>query len=278
VIVLSIAGWLPDVWPKAIVPLTVKDASGAFLPIGTGFLVDHLCNGQHFHCLVTAKHVIMKGDGQPRTDLFLLTNKKGQGVDWLELSSLSSSGVMWKTHPEKDVAAIAVPIIYQTHDVMKFMPEIFEDFSNIKEGDDIFFLGFPLQIGVTANRITPIVRSGMVALRNEDGTFLIDANVFPGNSGSPVFFKPCAFETRGREMKLGQIRQPKLLGLITSYIPYEEVAVSPQTGLPRVSFQENSGLANVLPMRFVLEVLNSSDFMQMLQRVLDRLQQATPKS
>jgi len=158
------------------------------------------------------------------------------------------------------------------------MPNIFEVFSNIKEGDDIVFLGFPLQIGVTSNRITPIARSGMVALRNEDETFLIDANVFPGNSGSPVFFKPCAFETRDREIKLGPVRPPRLLGLITSYIPYEEVAVSPQTGLPRVIFQENSGLANVLPMRFVLEVLNSSDFMQMLQRLLDRLRQATPQS
>jgi hypothetical protein len=118
----------------------------------------------------------------------------------------------------------------------------------------------------------------MVALRNEDETFLIDANVFPGNSGSPVFFKLCAFETRGREIKLGPIRPPKLLGLITSYIPYEEVAVSPQTGLPRVIFQENSGLANVLPMRFVREVLSSPDFTQMLQQLIDRRQQAPPQS
>lgn len=269
---------MPDVWPKAIVPVTVKDASGVLLPIGTAFLVDHLCSGHHFNCLVTAKHVIMKGDGQPRTDLFLVANKTGQGIDWLELSILSNRGVTWKIHPERDVAAIAVPIIFQTHDVKKFMPDIIEDFSKIKEGDDIFFLGFPLQIGVTANRITPIARSGMVALRNEDETFLIDANVFPGNSGSPVFFKPCPFETRDQEIKFGPVRPPKLLGLITSYIPYEEVAVSPQTGLPRVSFQENSGLAIVLPMRFALEVLDSPDFMQMLQRLIDQRQQSPPQS
>ena len=205
--------------------------------------------------MITAKHVVLKEDGQLRTDLFILANKKNQGIDWLELNALSKQGITWKTHPNKDIAAMIIPIIAETHDIRKFMPELFEDFSNIREGDDIFFLGFPLSIGVSAKRITPIVRSGMVALRNEDETFLIDANVFPGNSGSPVFFKPCPFKIDSGGILLDQIRPPKLLGL-----DYELYSIrggggkSPQTGLPRVSFQENSGLTSVLSMRFIKEL------------------------
>ena len=34
-----------------------------------------------------------------------------------------------------------------------------------------------------------------------------------------------------------------LIGIIKSYVPYRDVAVSQQTGRPRVIFEENSGLA-----------------------------------
>ncbi|MEN6615143.1 MAG: hypothetical protein ABFD12_01160 [Syntrophorhabdus sp.] len=38
-----------------------------------------------------------------------------------------------------------------------------------------------------------------------------------------------------------------LVGIVSSFIPYREVAVSEQTRRPRIVFEENSGLANLVP-------------------------------
>jgi hypothetical protein len=73
--------------------------------------------------------------------------------------------------------------------------------------------------------------------------FIIDALVFPGNSGGPVVLKPDIAAIQGTR------NQPAayLIGVVVSFIPYTELAVSAQTHRPRVSFEENSGLAEVLP-------------------------------
>jgi hypothetical protein len=48
-----------------------------------------------------------------------------------------------------------------------------------------------------------------------------------------------------------------LLGLVSSYLTYEDIAVSLQTNKPRISFQENSGLASVLPVDFIDEAISA---------------------
>ena len=40
---------MPVVWPKAIVPLTVKGTSGDFVPIGTAFVINHVYDGNNFN-------------------------------------------------------------------------------------------------------------------------------------------------------------------------------------------------------------------------------------
>ena len=48
-----------------------------------------------------------------------------------------------------------------------------------------------------------------------------------------------------------------LIGMVTSYVPYRDVAVSAQTGAVRIVFEENSGLASVLPMDYVVEAIQT---------------------
>lgn len=101
-----------------------------------------------------------------------------------------------------------------------------------------------------------IVRSGAIArirdcLAGQRETFLVDGFVFPGNSGGPVVLRT--------EMNAIEGTQPQhnafLIGMVRSYVPYNEVAVSEQTHLPRVMFQENSGLAEVIPMDDIEKVI-----------------------
>ena len=263
---MSIAGWLPADWPKAIVPIAVRVGEN-FVPVGTAFLVKH----EGLNCLITAKHVVFGDNGQPRNGLFILSNRVGGGGgNFIPLDELTSLGVSWKTIEGGDVAATIMPSD-ATYDIKRFTVALFESFSNVREGDDVFFLGFPLSLGVSQTaKITPIVRAGMVALKNEDRSFLIDANVFPGNSGSPVFFRPCPFEFVPEGLRAGRIRPPKLIGLLTSVITYTDEAVSRQTGKTRVTFEENSGLASALSIELVTEVLNSNGFQSMVRAIIAR--------
>ena len=56
---------------------------------------------------------------------------------------------------------------------------------------------------------------------------------------------------------------PKVIGLVSAYLPYRDVAMSEQTGLIRLISEENSGLAKVVPMDAVIELTS------ILARVID---------
>ena len=48
----------------------------------------------------------------------------------------------------------------------------------------------------------------------------------------------------------------RLIGVISRYLPYEDVAISAQTRKPRIIFQENSGLATVVPVDVIQETVD----------------------
>jgi hypothetical protein len=129
--------------------------------------------------------------------------------------------------------------------------------TGVSAGDGVFVLGFPMNLaGVQRNYV--IVRQGCIArisnmLEGADPTFLLDAFTFPGNSGSPVLLKPEVISITGTAAQ----STAYLIGMVRSYIPYTDTAISPQTGRPRISFEENSGLAEVLPVDNIEEVINS---------------------
>lgn len=119
--------------------------------------------------------------------------------------------------------------------------------AQLAEGDGVFVLGFPLGLAGSPRNYT-IVRQGCLArvqdwLNGNAPEILIDSFVFPGNSGGPVFLKPEIVHLPGTTAN----PQSLLIGMISAYIPYRDVALSAQTGQPRITFEENSGLAAVIP-------------------------------
>ena len=126
----------------------------------------------------------------------------------------------------------------------------------MSEGDFIYVLGFPMGI-MEPLRQYVISRTGIIArLRDTlDGTnkdFLIDAMIFPGNSGGPVINKPEVISIEGTS----SVPSPYLIGIVSSYLTYTDTAVSKQTGQSRVVFEENSGLAVVIPADYILETID----------------------
>jgi hypothetical protein len=267
---MSIAGWLPQDWSKAIVPLAIQQGEN-FIPIGTAFLVGHTIDSTSRYCLVTAKHVVFNENGERRNGIFVLANRRGGGGFF---TPFDAPRIMpWVTVGNSDVAITLMPLTPSTGaDIKVITNNLLEDFSNIREGDDVFFMGFPLRLGVSPlAKITPIVRAGIVAMKNADSSFLIDANVFPGNSGSPVFFRPCPFQFGGEGiLTLGNVRPPKLIGILISIITYRDEAISRQTGEVRVIFEENSGLATALSIDSMRNILGSAEFQTACRAVLRR--------
>jgi S1-C subfamily serine protease len=238
--------------------------------VGTGFFYGRLAANdpdiakrQYEVYLVTAAHVV-RGHLKLVGDLHVRVNPKdpsseGRGFE------LSTKEGYWAYHPVADIAVTRVNLNYLRE--QGFTPDFFtgdEQTANrarLKEievaaGDGIFVLGFPMNLaGVQRNHV--IARQGIIARLSEmlDGasrSFMIDSFVFPGNSGGPVILKP----------ELASIGKTKnqskayLLGVVTDYKAYVDRAVSPQTQRTRVTFEENSGLAEVLPTDFIEETID----------------------
>lgn len=232
--------WLDPQWKKSIILFEVQKGSDDFIAIGTGFLIKY--HDKDF--IVTNKHI------SNNDQLFIRFNTKDNSITSLRFSIkdiLEQGEIEWKVSKECDIAVIPLKIkipnsIIDQIDIRSFSISLIKDWEYINEGDDVYILGFPLRIG-TGDQFSPVVRSGIIALKNKPGEFLVDANIFPGNSGGPVFLKSNIFDYRSKN--LGKSTPGYLIGIVSSYISYTDVAISSQTKRPRITFEENSGLANV---------------------------------
>jgi hypothetical protein len=240
---------------------------GKINPTATGFLVkvDNIIH------LVTAKHVIVN----PKTDTFIdgqmlvFLNSKDGKIQARSLDDIKSIGLHWIFHENKrvDIGMIPFPVSIQ-EDSFKTVPDdLFVSSDQFYEVFDIFFLSY--QPGINIQRsISPIIRSGAISMMNDDKTFFIDAAVFPGNSGSPVFLKP--YSMTYNEKGISPIRGG-FIGVIGEYIPYSEAAVSLQTGRVRVVFEENTGLSKVWSVSFLKEIVESEIFKKAIRDIPSQL-------
>lgn len=173
----------------------------------------------------------------------------------------------WTVHPDPDVDVAVTALDKAYLDQFGVRPVFFKspndvwtradmDKGGVSEGDGVYVLGFPMGL-VTPGFRYVVARSGTIArvrdaLKKGAKTYLIDAHVFPGNSGGPITLKPEITSVSGTKA----IPRSYLIGMVTRYVPWEDVAVSQQTRRPRVVFTENSGLAEVVVMDHVIEAID----------------------
>jgi S1-C subfamily serine protease len=197
--------------------------------------------------IVTNRHVI---DGLDEIIIKFNPNKQGESN---EITYSIPDNLRFICPSEKvDIAVINVTQLINENLNIKYLKKDMginvENItnSNIGEGDSIYVVGFPIGI-VNDQQNATLVRNGSIAqihnlINGNNNEFIIDASVFPGNSGGPVFLKPEPIVGIGHSYA-----EPKLIGIVHSYYTYRDKAVSPQTLQPRVLFEENSGLGAVYP-------------------------------
>ena len=233
--------------------------------IGTGFLYGLPAKRQqdgYYLFLVTNKHVF----GEEAKVVVRFNGEAGQSAIDFPLNLKSKNGrPYWVGHSNKTIDVAALPIdprpLKSSGREVKFFASDTAAANRQKlrdmgasEGDGVFVLGFPMGI-VGADRQYAICRSGCIAriqdMLSGSDAFLVDAFVFPGNSGGPVISQPEVMAIEGTKTS----DTAYLIGMVRTYLAYEDVAYSKQTNMERVTFQENSGLTEVIPVDRIHETV-----------------------
>ena len=259
---------IPPFFLDCVVAIGVEKLDKSMAWIGTGFLVGRFFeknkNDQNrYHIfLVTNKHVL---DGMDSVKVRFNPQSSESAKDY-DIPLVINGTKQWTGHHTVniDVAAIHIKHSILVDEKMKF--DFFRSDSNIlhieqmvedgiTEGDSIFVLGFPMNL-VASDRQYVIARSGSIArirdvLENRSDNFIVDSFVFPGNSGGPVISKPEIVSIEGTK----SINKAYLIGMVSSFITYRDVAISQQTKKARIIFEENTGLSNVIPTDFIMETV-----------------------
>jgi hypothetical protein len=279
---------LPPFFLRTVAAIGVGEEPAKRQWIGTGFLfgkliepVEDSAAKSYRIWLITNKHVL--------ADLKSIFVKFNSAVDPhskdYPVPLIARNGKpLWVGHPTAttDVAAISlqVDLLRQEDRLFNFVESdnhvsarrALAD-NQITEGDRVFVLGFPMGL-VDPSRQYVICRGGVIArirdfLEDKATDFLVDATVFPGNSGGPVVLCPSAIAIQGTK----SINKADLIGVVKSYVPYSDLAISHQTRRPRIVFEENSGLAAVEPVDAILATVALAE-----KRIKSRAAQARHKA
>ena len=257
---------IPKFFLNAVVALGVPKDNNSKQWIGTGFLMGRKEDSDITKStiyIITNKHVVENQN----TLLVRFNNINGNGVKDLPMSLQKEYGKNYTEHPlpETDIVAIQISpkvirdnqleLFYFDKDDHALSLKQMED-TGVSEGSLIYSLGFPMNL---VGEITkaPICRLGCISriadafIQENAQKFLVDAQVFPGNSGGPIISRPEIVSIEGTETN----DNANLIGILSAYIPYRDIMVSQQTGRAMMIQEENSGLTIVHPVDRIREVI-----------------------
>ncbi len=212
-----------DPWRRATIALGVVVQDGKdskFVTTGSGVIVSV---DAHYGCLLTAKHMVLDpntGKATPRLWM-RFPSPDGRAEEPIPLDLFDQQGRnLWRTSEDGgDLAVIPLPVqaLVRLGTPVPSVP--LSDFADPKDdvfqGAPVLVLGYPQIVG-EQYLSSPIARGGIVAWVNPkdpaDEPFLVDANLYNGNSGGPVFRVRNGFDKYGNFMIGGGL---VLLGIVS---------------------------------------------------------------
>ena len=195
--------------------------------LATCFIVlrrDSSAPGGTVAVVVTAAHILSTAPKGP----FYLAARIAEGggdpqVVLVELRPPQSSGPIFVKHPLYDIGAFEIRIPPHLAHLITFPSFLNENAIGAQRdppraGQDVLFVGFPKVLPGTAGGF-PVLRAGKIASYSGSGSgkqqiFLINTDVYPGDSGGPVF----AARRGGK---------PRLVGMVTARAGRDPNAVVP---------------------------------------------------
>ena len=221
---------------------------------GTGFFYRARLNdgtGRSIILLISNKHVF--GDPKGRLVVSLNRNKGDNTPAFGNIITFDQFGFedAYFAHPAPgvDLACLDVTGIKYTDAFYKHLNDtllIPINYEKVAPGSAVIFVGYPQGYYDVVNNL-PLIRRGSIAsMPNVDfngrGQIVIDAQIFPGSSGSPVFVAWNDWYS--------------LLGVISETVCVQsELQILP-TNMPRVGVQQVLGLGLVVKQKHVRELIN----------------------
>jgi Trypsin-like peptidase domain len=171
--------------------------------LGTGVLFYITYKSQPVPVIITAKHVIKnkKGDimDTMRVRFSWESNKSVyENLGYKIIIRHKDIGYYFEL-PDTSIDLVCIPLTnlldsFTTPDLARIVPySSFAKDRDYFEGRDVFTLGYPAGIG-SKYWTRGLLRKGIISWLPDTGIanrkFIIDCNMFPGNSGGPVFSFP----------------------------------------------------------------------------------------
>ncbi len=231
-------------------------------------------NSQLVPCLITARHVFESKKLQWFPESLQL---RFYGSDTLPFDKYLGINIklkdrgknLWFAHPDSTVDIVCIPMLNDNItmnkiDAISITPIPYNAIGNnedIYDGSEIFVLGYP---GIAPSEILvkSILRRGVISwmqpIEPMKHSFLIDCNIFPGNSGGPVFTLPIGIGSNGVMKNGGFI---KFAGIVSSI--YNEVQSATDSldnnvldrNNKTIYYKQRSALATVEPSSRIRELL-----------------------
>lgn len=228
---------------------------------GSGFLYD---TGKSIY-LLTAKHVLFNSKNNTLFDeiVFYSYPQDAQKENAVEYSvKINEAYKQKKVRFGNDYDIIAIQLGVTRPGVANYFNFVSKnrDASNINIfslndcvlnldsiniGDDIYIIGYPKSLETAQhsnfNFNRPLARKGIISGKDyKHHTILIDCPSYGGNSGGPVLLK------KDNELKI--------IGLVSSYVPYIDYWINPVTKITNRE-TSNSGLTIVIPFYAIIRDL-----------------------
>jgi hypothetical protein len=204
-----------------------RKASGKpiFVVTGTGIIFGLNDDPTSTPWLVTAKHVFLdpSEEWEPETlqVRFPWFDERPVGEYLgIRVELMKNGKKRWLSHPDEHVDLACLPLTVTKEDTGRNnvhrvgLGDLATE-DEIYEGAPVVVLGYPGAVGPSF-WTRAIVRQGIVSWvspsQPESSVFLIDSNIFPGNSGGPVFRIPAGPDRRGHFMAGGKVT---FLGIVS---------------------------------------------------------------
>jgi hypothetical protein len=222
--------------------------------IGTGFFYHVVYDDETNRgllLLISNKHVFKDPKGKLTVSL---NRRKEDGTPELgNIRTFNQAGFesIYYVHPNPDVDLACANVsgitrtdafhIHLDHSLLKPI-----DYEKVALGSSVVFVGYPRGFYDDFNNL-PLLRRGVIAsVPNVDfqgkGEIVIDAHIFPGSSGSPVFV---AWEGKY-----------SLLGVVSEGVRGYSKLQSMPTKVPPVGVEQMIGLGIVVKQRHVQELID----------------------
>lgn len=257
-------------------------------PLGTGFLVGVPVVSEGLErqvpVLVTARHVTGR---HLSIRVRFREGTKDATDQGLDLEEARKQGDYWQ-HPDPGADVVAVRLPLPSRPPLDLIPmgtlgtDLTLQELDVAPGDRVLLPGLLQWKTNGPNRV--VVREGTVAALPEVGlplhspldperadtlqrVYLVNADVIPGMSGSPVCLSPVP-RLRGNAFELGG--RLTILGLAQGFrlAPGRRVRVPGSTEAGSEVFDENSGVGVVIPASRILEVLARPEVRERLEELL----------